>query len=106
MTVSSIDCRIKFGDRTWTFEQTYDVDGTKVRVHVHRDPYDFQSRIYSEAWSPALLQWNRVQTLSGSDHPGLPSPYSRKDPTFREDVEAACAPIAEQMLAYARDVLS
>jgi hypothetical protein len=95
------DDDIRRGRQSWTREATVTWSGHKIRVHIERDSYDFQSRIYSEVFNPRELKWNRLQTLSGSDHGYLPS-YVVKDDVaiFRETND-----LLNALIAYAQQVL-
>jgi hypothetical protein len=73
----------------------------KVRVTVYRDSYDFQSRIYSEVFSPVTLKWERLQSLAGNDFSALPSAYSKN----QSECEHAAEPILNSLLDYAAGVL-
>ena len=90
----------------WTREVTVRLLGHKVRAHVYRDSYPFQSRIYVEVWSPTTLSWNRIQTLSGENHDGLPSAYALLDNSAqRAEVTAASGAVVDELVAYAREIL-
>jgi len=89
------------GTQSWTREATLDWNGVKLRVHVERDSYDAQSRIYSEVFSPAELKWNRVQSLSGKDHADLPSAYEKDEPRIFSETNA----LVNEMIAYAQMIL-
>jgi hypothetical protein len=89
------------GGQSWTREVTVTWAGHKIRARVERDSYDFQSRIYSEVFSPAELKWNRVQTLPGADHKDLVSGYERD----HDKIYASSERLVEQLLAYAQQIL-
>lgn len=46
----------------WDMKRTYNIDGHKVRVHLHHDPYSFQRDYRAEVFSTSTLSWNRVHT--------------------------------------------
>lgn len=41
----------------------YEIAGERVRITVKSNSYDFQSEAYSEVWSKAMQQWNRVENI-------------------------------------------
>lgn len=66
----------------YTVERVYEVrDQTgkqhKLRTHIDRDSYDFQSHYRVERWDGT--QWQRVTAILGEARPDMPSPYSRDD---------------------------
>lgn len=89
------------GRQSWTQEVTANVNGHKVRAHVTRDFYDFQSRIYVEVFSPEKLRWNRLQTLSGTDHGSLVSATCKDDLL----IARAAEPVIDDLLTYAESIL-
>lgn len=58
-----VDCPgLVRGSQGYTFTETHEVKGVKVRLVVYRDAYTTQNRFYAEVWSPATLSWNRAVT--------------------------------------------
>ena len=48
----------------YDYSATYVTDeGVSVRVTIHTDAYEFQSRSKAEVWSPATLSWNEAAKL-------------------------------------------
>jgi hypothetical protein len=97
-----IDDRLERGKQSWKRTVTVQWSGYKLRAVIDRDSYDFQSRIFVEVWAPEELQWNRIQTLSGSDHGDLPS-YVTKD---EDAINYATEELIEELLAYAQLILA
>lgn len=51
-------------NQTWEYRRTVKLpNGTKVRLTLQRNAYDFQSHAYSEAFSPTDLRWNRIDSV-------------------------------------------
>jgi hypothetical protein len=94
----------------WTREVTVKTLDHKVRVHIYRDSYDFQSRIYVEVWNPSTLSWNKVRTLVGNDYDHLPSAYTL---SFGKDVTEGkrviyngTVELVDELIAYAQTILA
>jgi hypothetical protein len=94
----------------WTREVTVKTLDQKVRVHIYRDSYDFQSRIYVEVWNPSMLAWSTVRTLVGDDHADLPSAYTfayGKDVTEgKRLVYNGTVALVDELIAYAQTILA
>ena len=86
----------------WRRQVTADWRGHKIRATIDRDSYDFQSRIFTEVWSAADLEWKRVETLLGKEHSDLPSAYEKSD----ERIEAGSQDLVLKMIGYAQLVLA
>lgn len=57
------------GDNNILLRVLYEVGGDRVRITVKSNSYDFQSEAYSEVWSKAMQQWNRVESLPFKQNP-------------------------------------
>lgn len=96
-----IEDQVRHGRQSWTRETTVRWSGHKIRIHIERDSYDFQSRIYSEVFNPRDLCWNRVQSLEGKDHSNLVSAYERDDVA----ILVSTNDLMNAMIAYAQQIL-
>jgi hypothetical protein len=94
----------------WKRVVTCNLNGHKVRVTIYRDSYIFQSRIYSEVWSPATLSWNQVERRAGEDYAELPNAYSLNGPRntdqARVQLTLATDELFEDMIRYAEEILA
>lgn len=93
------------GRQSWKRETTVSWHGHKIRAVIDRDSYDFQSRIYSEVFSPSELKWNRVQSLSGKDHDHLPSAYTKDDRDGTVEILTETNGLMNDLIAYAQQIL-
>jgi hypothetical protein len=92
---------VRKGSQSWTREATVTWSGHKIRVHIERDSYDKQSRIYSEVFSATTLSWNRVQSLSGLDHTDLVSGYEKDETKILVSSNA----LLNNLIAYVQQIL-
>lgn len=84
---------------------THDISGTKVRVTMHRDSYDNQSRFYAEAFSTTDLRWNRIAWLPGEQFADMPSPYG-SGVAVEDAMSEALDEVEELLLAEVSSLLA
>lgn len=81
---------------------THDINGTKVRITMHRDSYDFQNRFYAEAFSTVTMSWNRIAYIPGETMSDLVSPYAPN----RDMMAEALDEVEDLLLAEVRSLLA
>lgn len=100
---TTIKDTIRRRSQSWTREVTINLNGHKVRAHVTRDSYDEQSRIHCEVFSPAALDWNRIESRAGTEAAHLPKIYGIKDD---QQIIAASQDLIDSLFDYARQILT
>lgn len=92
---------LAFGQQSATYQETLQMDTTKLRILITRDSYDFQSSAYIDAFSPTELKWNRIAFIPH----GIMATNKAVD-YYPRATEASFKADRDNLLAQARDILT